>query len=363
MEGILDRIREGKIPEHAKKAIVQGMMPLETDELILALFFVCRREREYLDDARQTFEQFPNGVKQQLFENKNADPEMLDFYLRKFRLPGEALSAALLNPALLGATIRDAAPSIPAQFLDLVVNNQVKIQEEPAIIEALRKNSALTVIHKQKLDEYERLLLRELVSSDEELEGKTLEEIEREAIAEAQEFVATFGKETFSAPKKEPLAKKVEAAKREVSAPAGEQHQAEKKSVLEEISGMSIPQKVQAAVKGDREYRNILIRDSNKLVCVAVIKSPRVTESEVEFYSNLRNIQTDVLRYIANNREWLKNYKIVHNLVKNPRTPIAFSMRLMSRLNKADLRFLVRDKGVPEALRTQARRMVRGQSK
>jgi uncharacterized UPF0160 family protein len=91
-----------------------------------------------------------------------------------------------------------------------------------------------------------------------------------------------------------------------------------------------------------------------------VIKSPRITESEVEFYAALRNVQTDVLRLIASNREWLKSYKVIHTLIKNPRTPLAYTTKMLPRLNKKDLRSLERDRNVPEALRKMAKRMTKG---
>ena len=204
-------------------------------------------------------------------------------------------------------------------------------------------------------------MLKPPVSDAEELEHKSIEEIEKEAIEEAKEFVRTFGKEKdgkSSGPENRPLTAK--AAKTEKKDEAKEE-ESRSGSVLEQLSNMTIPQKVQAAIKGDREVRSILVREANKLVCCAVIKSPRITEAEVEFYSNLRNVQTDVLRLIAQHREWTKNYKIISNLVRNPRTPLTFTMRLLPRLHKRDIRNLVRDRGVPEALRTMARKITRTQ--
>lgn len=353
MEGILTQIRQGNLPEHAQKAVVQGIMPLETDELVSAIWLICRESDTFLADARDTFSGLPDGFKKTFFENKDLDADLIDFYLTHFQLPSQGLHAALLNTATRATTIRQVAPGLDASLLDIVVNNQVKIQEDPEIVAALRENPALSINHKQKLDDYERLLLKEPFSPAEELENIPLKQVEEEAIAHAREFVQVFGKEMDS---------KKKTVKPTLSKP--EKTAADRKegkvSVLEELTNKTVPQKIQAAIKGDREVRSILIRDANKLVCCAVIKSPRITESEVEFYSNLRNVQTDVLRLIAQNREWMKSYKITSNLVKNPRTPLAFTLKMLPRLNKQDLKNLVRDRGVPEALRTMARRLVRG---
>jgi len=352
MSQILEQIRKGAIPEHAKKAVVQGVLPMESEDLLRAIYLICSQDEGLIDVAKETFVGLPEGVKKTFFEDRAIESGALRFYLVHFPIPDEAKTAALLNANIEGATLVEVAPALEANLLDLAVNNQVKIQEEPEIVAALRRNPALSVTQKQRLDEYERLLLKELVSEPEQLENLSIREVEESAIAEAHEFVRVFGKERETE-KTKPVATTARAASADKETSGKDKA---RMSVLEKLTGMTVPQKVQAAIKGDREIRSILVRDANKLVCTAVIKSPRITDAEVEFYSNLRNVQQEVLRLIANNREWMKSYKIVHNLVKNPRTPIAQSIRLLPRLNKKDIQHLMRDKGVPEALRTMARK-------
>ncbi len=385
MSSLLEKIREGGLPDQAKESIARGVVPLEPEELILALFLVCG-QGEWLAQARETFASLPDGTKLTFFENRGIDADVTDFYLRNFTLPIPIKMVMLLNPRTKAVTISAVAADLEAELLDVVVNNQVKILEDSTIIDSLNRNTRLSINQKQRIDEYTRLLLKSTIEAAEVLETKSLKEIEDEAIADAREFVRVFGKE--SGPSRLSSAKPAQAASPEpaesdedvddsdmpddvpldeeleqsleapTSSKAGAKEGAkEKLSVLEQIASMSVPQKVQAAIKGDREVRSILIRDANKLVCSAVIKSPRITDAEVEFYANLRNVQTDVLRLIAQNREWTKSYKVIHNLVRNPRTPITFSTKFMSRLNKKDLRALIRDRGVPEVLRTMARRM------
>ncbi|MDJ0834914.1 MAG: hypothetical protein QNK37_00275 [Acidobacteriota bacterium] len=370
MDDILERIRSGNIPDHALGALARGMVPIEGEIMIEALFLVCEKDPGLLEDARTTFDGLPDGLKKTFFQNREIEADINAFYLKGFSLPVEVKSAIILNPMTPAVAIAEAAPGLESVLLDLAVNNQVKILEEPAIIDRLRLNPALSINQKQKLDEYGRLLLKAKIAPAEELEGLSTKEIEEQAIADAREFVAAFGKESgpmkktsmMDTARAKPAAKeepKVEAPPSESPKP-GAPVKKEKLSILEQLASMSVPQKVQAAIKGDREVRSTLIRDSNKLVCCAVIKSPRITESEVEFYSNLRNVQTDVLRLIASNREWTKSYKIIYNLIKNPRTPIAFTMKFLPRLNKKDLKGLERDRNVPEALRKMAKRIGRG---
>src|SRR5688572_12753717 len=58
--------------------------------------------------------------------------------------------------------------------------------------------------------------------------------------------------------------------------------EAKKESALNRIMAMNVAQKMALAMKGSREERAILIRDPNKIVGVAVLSSPKLTESEIE---------------------------------------------------------------------------------
>ena len=125
------------------------------------------------------------------------------------------------------------------------------------------------------------------------------------------------------------------------------------------LSGLSIIQRMKLAMKGTKAQRARLIRDSNKLVAAAVLSSPKLTDSEVEAFAKMANVTEEVLRAIAMNRSWLKNYGVVSGLTRNPKTPPAISMQLVQRLNERDLKMLAMDRNVPEAVRLAARKFLR----
>lgn len=129
-------------------------------------------------------------------------------------------------------------------------------------------------------------------------------------------------------------------------------------SVVQKIAKMSMLQKLKAAVKGTREMRAILVRDPNRMIAVAVMSSPKLTEQEVEGIARMANVTEDVLRIIGTNRGWIKNYSIALGLAKNPKTPLAMSMNLIQRLMEKDLSLLSVDRNVPEPLRIAARKRV-----
>jgi hypothetical protein len=130
----------------------------------------------------------------------------------------------------------------------------------------------------------------------------------------------------------------------------------EKASVVQRLANMSVPQKVQAAMKGTREMRAILIRDPNKMVSLSVLSCPKVTETEIEAFARMGSVSEDVLRTIGQTRAWVKSYNVVLALVRNSKTPVALSMVLLNRLNESDVRRLSIDRNVPEPLRIAARR-------
>jgi hypothetical protein len=124
------------------------------------------------------------------------------------------------------------------------------------------------------------------------------------------------------------------------------------------LAGLSIGKRLKLAMKGTREQRAQLIRDSNKIVATAVLSSPKLTEAEVEAFCKMGNVSEDVLRIIGSNRTWTKNYAVILGLTRNPKTPPAMSMQMMNRLSEKDVKMLTVDRNVPEALRLAARRML-----
>lgn len=130
------------------------------------------------------------------------------------------------------------------------------------------------------------------------------------------------------------------------------------KSIYQQILTMGISAKVQLALKGNKEARSILIKEPNKLICSAVIKSPKLTDTEILAFAKSRSVSDEVLRLIAMKKEWMRSREMISALVNNPRTPIGISMQLMNRLNDKEVADLSKSKAVPAALSSAAKRMV-----
>jgi hypothetical protein len=143
----------------------------------------------------------------------------------------------------------------------------------------------------------------------------------------------------------------------------GKTAEPERIALIRRIMLMKVKDRIKLGMKGDREARSILIRDPNKVVAQAVINNPRITDHEVEAIAGMRTVSDEVLRLIAMNRGWARQYPIINNLARNPRTPLPTAMTILPRLHARELKALGQNRNVSDAVRRQALRLTsaRGQ--
>ena len=130
-------------------------------------------------------------------------------------------------------------------------------------------------------------------------------------------------------------------------------------TVFQQVQRMNVAEKVKFAFRADKEGRALLLKDTSKLVVLAVLHSPKITEQEIEMVAKSRNVSEEILRAITRKRDWMANYTIRLGLVGNPKTPIAIALSHMNSIKTRDLGFLAKDRGVPEAIRLAAQRLAR----
>lgn len=126
-------------------------------------------------------------------------------------------------------------------------------------------------------------------------------------------------------------------------------------SMQKRIQRMSMVNKIGCAMKGPKEARSILIRDSNREIALTVLKNPKLSDSEVEFYAASTSVAEDIPREIGKNREWCKKYSVVRALVFNPKTPVGIAVDKLSLVRDKDLEFLSKSKNVSSAVRNGAK--------
>ena len=132
----------------------------------------------------------------------------------------------------------------------------------------------------------------------------------------------------------------------------------DRETAMQMLAKMTFTGRLKAAVRGSREMRAILIRDSNKMIAAAVLSSPKLSGPEIEGFAKMPSISEEILRIIASNRAWTKSYNVLLGLTKNPKTPLALTLNFMTRLSSRDLQKLAVDRNVPEPLRVAARKRV-----
>jgi len=134
-------------------------------------------------------------------------------------------------------------------------------------------------------------------------------------------------------------------------------------SLYGKIMTMSVSEKIRLATIGNREARNILIKESNRIVLSAVINSPKMTEDDALMYASNRSLSDEVIKLITLKKEFLQNYKIKLALVTNPKTPPTISLKLLNHVMEKDLRRIAKDKNVNPLISRQAMRVLSKQGK
>lgn len=129
-------------------------------------------------------------------------------------------------------------------------------------------------------------------------------------------------------------------------------------TLLQKVQNLSVSERRLLAMRGGREARSILIKDTNKQIMMAVLENPKITESEIEIISHSRSAPDEMLRAIIKNRDWMKNYGILLAVTSNPKTPAGVAIPLLSNLKLRDLVTMEKNKNIAEALRSAAKKLV-----
>jgi len=135
------------------------------------------------------------------------------------------------------------------------------------------------------------------------------------------------------------------------------------KSLYAQVLAMKVGERIKLALKGNRDARMILVRDTNRLIPRFVLQNPRLSEDEVIAVARNRNLDGDLLRLIGDHKNWPRNYQVRLALVSNPKTPLATSLHYVNSLLERDLRLLAKSKNVSAAVVAQARRILAGKER
>ena len=387
---VVQSIISGKAPASARIAAARGMLPLpQADLLELLVHLRAENDAAIASAAQATLDSQTTNDLLSVAKSNEAAPAVLGYLASLTNIDRSVHEAVIAHKSvpeeaieLLSRTTSDSS------LLDSIALNQQRLIHSPRIIDAILANPARSAEADRRVKETQReffekergarqiadelrargntaaaeffesaelstvggalsvddawLIARHIEVSDADIDDSWL----------AREFIEEMMVETA-----EQTAMNVQAVINAERVEAGEVSP-ERISLIRRIMFMTVKDRVKLALKGDREARGILIRDSNKIVATAVIHNPRLTDHEVEGIAAMRTVSDEVLRLVGRNRAWARSYPIIHNLARNPRTPLATAIQILPRIRSKDLKSISQNRNVSEGVRRQAYRLV-----
>jgi hypothetical protein len=393
---VVKAIVAGTAPRPAQLAAARGILPLpQTDLLEVLVALAVGADPELTKNARNTLGSQNATELAAVVKSNEIAPNVLAYFAEQGDQPKLIYEAILTNPKTpTDSIVNFARRTSNGELLEIISLNQQLLIATPQIIDAIVANPNRTAEAERRATEIKREFFQkergaQQIAGELRAQGKdaAAEFVEKAEFAES--LGETTSKSNLSIEDAILLAEHIEVPDAEIDdswlsfdyieeiyEETDEQRQSIVNKILgelssedDEISGervsminrilrMGMKDRVKLAMKGDREARNILIRDPNRIVAQAVIQNARITEQEVEKIAAMRSVPEDVLRQIVNNRNWARNYSIAHKLAQNPRTPIANVMSILTRLQLRDLQAMTKNRNVSDAIRKQSLRLV-----
>jgi hypothetical protein len=309
---VIEDLRHDRAPRERKMAVCSGgahLEPADRAEILTVLAgdadeMVSSRAQDAL--LSQPIESFLEAIKRE-----RALPALLFYAAKNLADKPGVCDAMVQNQNCSAEFLVPVVRHLSALGIQSLMEELDRVTESPALASALEQCTSLTIEQKNQLHELHG-------------DGNLIDEA---ALAEA--------------------------------AAAAESDLARRQTLIQRLAKMTVAQRVQFAMKGGSEARRTLIRDNNKVVQRAVLQSPRLTDQEVEAFAAMSSLTDEILRNIASNRNFRKNYVVVRNLLNNPKTPLDVSLHMLPMLNAMDLKRLTTNKNVPETLRTTATKLQR----
>jgi regulator of extracellular matrix RemA (YlzA/DUF370 family) len=392
---VVQAIISGTAPQPARLAAARGMLPLQQNDLLEVLVALAvGNDAELATAAKETLK---SETSEDLLVAATADdtpPSVLAYLATQPDSTLNIYEAAILNPQTPDDALAQLAAATPhGSLLELIAVNQQRLVRAPELIEAILANPARTGEAERRAREtrkefFEKERGARQIADELRVRGQTA----AAEFFETAELTTAGGELSFDdawliaqhievsdedlddswlpaeryadliSESADETAANVQRILEQERLESGGEVNAERVTLIRRIMFMTTKDRMKLAMKGDREARSILIRDSNKVVCSAVVNNPRITEQEIENVAAMRTVSDEVLRLISINRGWARNYSIIHNLARNPKTPIPTAMNILLRIRTKDLVILSQNRNVSETVRRQAHRLVSNRS-
>ncbi len=392
---VVKAIIAGTAPRPAQLAAARGVLPLPQNDLLeILVALAASSDAELAENARKTLIAQNSNELEYAVKSADIAPPILVYFVAQDNQPKSVHEAILTNPKTPHASIAGfARRTTNGELLELLALNQQLLIAAPQIIDAIIANPYRTAEAERRAAETKREFFQkergaQQIANELRAQGKEAAAEFIETAEFAENLQENASKSTLSFEDAILLAQHIEVPDSEIDdswlsfdyiedfyeeteeqreliiskivgeLSAEDEISGDRVSMINRILRMGMKDRVKLAAKGDREARNILVRDPNRIVAQAVVQNARITEQEVEKIASMRSVPEDVLRQIAINRNWARNYQIMHKLAQNPRTPISNVMTILTRLQLRDLQAMMKNRNISDAVRKQALRLV-----
>jgi len=379
MASTLDQIKLNAVPAGVMRIAAKGALPVPPAETLQILVYLTHNPI-FGQEATMTLAAWDLEATKKVVAEPAAPPEVLGYYWTETNRRLALMPTLIENPAISETLLMEAASSGSREVVTLLMASP-RARSSPAVAEAMAANPAFT---QEELEQLREAYEPAPQPAEAEPPATTTQEDE-EAEAAHQAWYQKYGGEIAAEegtaytpvggeeevapsepqpdagtpPTTEDASASMAAAALGSSARAKMTEGRKKMSALQRIGKMNVAERVKASFMGGQDERLILIRDPARVVQNAVLASPKLTEPEVEGFASAKNLHENVLREIARNRRFMKNYAVGRNLVNNPKCPLDLSLALVKNLMVFDLKSLRNNKGVPETLRQVAAKLYR----
>jgi len=353
------RFCDPKGPTAARIMAAKGLVPVKGHEQVLMLAQLTADETpEVRDAAKRTLSNMPEGVRRPACTAALPNG-VLDVLADLFMQDIECQVLIAANDATHHTTIERLARGASEQLAERIAVNEARLLLAPTIIEALYKNRNTRMSTADRLIELaarNNLDLQGIPAYKdhvEALQGQLIPEPSDEPLPQDQVFNAALLEDTDD-----------DGEIFEEDKVTGEQKLRKKfKPLSMQIAEMGKAEKIRLAMVGNKAARAILVRDISKQISYAAISSPQMTVNEACEIAKARDVTEEILRFIANKKEWVKSAEVKHNLVFNPKCPVGLSMKFLGFMRVDELRSLARSRNVPAQLRSLATQWVNRKAK
>jgi hypothetical protein len=343
----------------AKLMAVRGMAPVRPAELLVAIYQLSFDAEPAVRTAAEAAPaSFPDNVIGPPLGEALPAP-LLHFFAT--RLPdgrAAALERILYNPAAADQTFVMLAGRLGESLLEVIFQNEVRLLRCPAIVEALffNKRARMSSVNRAvELCARNGVRLEGIPAFDEIVSAIRQDPEAMDGAVIDGRFQAALTAAEAAAVGDEESGQSDELFDEEMA--PEEKDRAVGMSFIK-FDQLRVFEKLRLATVGNAYCRKVLVRDANRLVAMTVIRSPQITDMEIRQIAGSTNVCDDVIRFIANSREFSKNYPVKLALVSNPKCPLGSSLRFLAYLHQEDLRNISRSRNIPGALSTAAKKLL-----